>query len=429
MYRQQYKKMKKIVLAIFALVSIWNLAKAQDGQLNICPGTMGGYVANFTNHGYTTSTNWSISNNGHFDAINNMGGGTISTDGKHLTFGAAPGPGSYNYNNPVYIDWDGIVTTASIFAEQTYIDLLGEHTETIIFYVNIGPKGVPANISTPSSICTSGPNPTNHYSASCLDNLTAVNASSCYWTISNGTIIGADINGGYKGTSVLFDKIISSNPSSSGPINLTVVYTSTCSGLGLQYNSTKTVTISRCSQAPLPGGVNYRVSPVGVSQSFYFSPSTYGTSVEMSTDGITWSAPAPTQVLYYVPAGTSQGVYIRSVNDCGTGASAYYNCKAAACPSCPKRLMNVTSFESGILEVNVYPNPANDQLTVSIPETDQVVNVSIYNLTGQLVKEIQVSGNTNTIVDVAALPSGMYITRIVSADGKLNQVNKIQIIK
>jgi len=57
--------------------------------------------------------------------------------------------------------------------------------------------------------------------------------------------------------------------------------------------------------------------------------------------------------------------------------------------------------------VNIYPNPANDNLTI---ETSQHAIIDITNIQGQLMKTFATTGN-NTNVDVSCFPSGVYILK------------------
>ena len=57
-------------------------------------------------------------------------------------------------------------------------------------------------------------------------------------------------------------------------------------------------------------------------------------------------------------------------------------------------------------EVNIYPNPASNQLTIEANETIQ--KVSIYNLIGQEVLTKNPKSN-KTILQINELPKGVYV--------------------
>lgn len=70
-------------------------------------------------------------------------------------------------------------------------------------------------------------------------------------------------------------------------------------------------------------------------------------------------------------------------------------------------------------QVNIYPNPGSDQLTVSINDLGSTQKqISIYNIQGQLVKSTQ-TFDLETKIQTQDLPSSVYFIVIENADKKL----------
>ena len=70
--------------------------------------------------------------------------------------------------------------------------------------------------------------------------------------------------------------------------------------------------------------------------------------------------------------------------------------------------------QSGKLELSVYPNPATTQITVS--SSENINSVAITNLLGQIVYLQTAPANCQLIhLDVAALPSGIYLVKVNGA--------------
>ena len=72
------------------------------------------------------------------------------------------------------------------------------------------------------------------------------------------------------------------------------------------------------------------------------------------------------------------------------------------------------------LEVNkqviqIYPNPTNGELHIKTPVRD---TVSIYNLTGQLVKTVSLQSGDN-VTDISNLPTGIYILKTTTGSYKV----------
>lgn len=74
--------------------------------------------------------------------------------------------------------------------------------------------------------------------------------------------------------------------------------------------------------------------------------------------------------------------------------------------------MNVSDLES--VKVSVYPNPVVDQLNISSKQN--IKEVKIFNVNGQLVLNTKANNNT-TSVNVSSLKSGVYVAQITTDKG------------
>lgn len=80
--------------------------------------------------------------------------------------------------------------------------------------------------------------------------------------------------------------------------------------------------------------------------------------------------------------------------------------------------------ESGQQSIKIYPNPANDFIYVSFINKPKHFEYILYTLTGQLIKQGQVSGNYAEI-EVDFLTTGTYLLELKSSEG--SSFNKILI--
>lgn len=74
-------------------------------------------------------------------------------------------------------------------------------------------------------------------------------------------------------------------------------------------------------------------------------------------------------------------------------------------------------------EVAFYPNPAADQLTISLPVINpngEKAQVAIYDLCGNLVKTNNLSDGQRHQLSVAGLPNGLYIINVIGEDFKFS---------
>ena len=73
---------------------------------------------------------------------------------------------------------------------------------------------------------------------------------------------------------------------------------------------------------------------------------------------------------------------------------------------------------------NIYPNPANDFVNINLPDNSGNVHVTIYNMTGTVVRNISITNNSNKI-NVSDIASGVYT--VVINDG--NKIVTEKLIK
>lgn len=67
--------------------------------------------------------------------------------------------------------------------------------------------------------------------------------------------------------------------------------------------------------------------------------------------------------------------------------------------------------------IQVYPNPANDRLTISFQNpANSIVNISLYDGLGKVIIQQQANTNLNTVLAISKVPSGLYVLRIISAE-------------
>ena len=81
--------------------------------------------------------------------------------------------------------------------------------------------------------------------------------------------------------------------------------------------------------------------------------------------------------------------------------------------------------------INIYPNPASNQITIDLPFYAVPVKgyfLRVVNLLGQVIHEEKINGQISTI-DASAFNNGVHILNIYDDNGKLISVNKISIQK
>jgi PKD repeat protein len=83
---------------------------------------------------------------------------------------------------------------------------------------------------------------------------------------------------------------------------------------------------------------------------------------------------------------------------------------------------NITSASvKGKLELNVYPNPANDILNIEVTNAAETVNVKIYNALGQIINNFNIN-NDKAIINLKSFTKGIYYVGV--DDGTQNALKK-----
>lgn len=79
--------------------------------------------------------------------------------------------------------------------------------------------------------------------------------------------------------------------------------------------------------------------------------------------------------------------------------------------------------------ISLYPNPANDYINIALGNNEfKQLKIEIYNLTGRLLKEKNITPNESTFnLDVGQLISGIYLVKIITNEGEQLHFDKITI--
>ena len=72
--------------------------------------------------------------------------------------------------------------------------------------------------------------------------------------------------------------------------------------------------------------------------------------------------------------------------------------------------------EESPLQLNAYPNPANDFIEFSLPSISEAVSISVFDVNGLLVLKSENINASKCRLDVSSLSSGMYTVRIEQAE-------------
>ena len=95
----------------------------------------------------------------------------------------------------------------------------------------------------------------------------------------------------------------------------------------------------------------------------------------------------------------------------------------------PVSLSQTTSVETlPPSAITLYPNPATDQITVQLQETNNVItDITVYNMAGATVYNAANLHTTRELVPVGQLPEGLYLAQLMTEEGVVSK--KFQVIR
>lgn len=102
-------------------------------------------------------------------------------------------------------------------------------------------------------------------------------------------------------------------------------------------------------------------------------------------------------------------LYIAKINGSSLGTSDYYNSK-----------------DSDLKQVTIYPNPANEYITIKSINQSEIVKFDLWDLTGKKIDE-QLNKNSKREIkyDVSKLNTGIYFIKVTLSNGKTNDLKLI----
>jgi len=83
--------------------------------------------------------------------------------------------------------------------------------------------------------------------------------------------------------------------------------------------------------------------------------------------------------------------------------------------------LGINQVASNNMQVTVYPNPANESLTLSLPKGEAISNINVYDITGRLVIQQSKPNTQFFTIDVSSLFDGVYFTEITTNKGSCTQ--------
>lgn len=111
---------------------------------------------------------------------------------------------------------------------------------------------------------------------------------------------------------------------------------------------------------------------------------------------------------------------VRANNACGSSEWTEYCITIFdCCPGCKRSLLDENDDSKKTLQtLEVFPNPAKNEVTVNVPELWGVSKLRITDITGRVIKHVNFSSTGLNVINIESLDAGNYIFNLESSEGE-----------
>ncbi len=88
---------------------------------------------------------------------------------------------------------------------------------------------------------------------------------------------------------------------------------------------------------------------------------------------------------------------------------------------------NSSDLKLELEKMKVYPNPVSDELRVNITDISfSIPKIEVFDITGRLIKSINVEDNTVIRIDFSDQRKGLYLLSFYNQSGEVIKISKVQ---
>lgn len=216
---------------------------------------------------------------------------------------------------------------------------------------------------------------------------------------------------------------------------ITATVTPVATSCASSYDNSTNGTSGGAATIPLNTDIKGLISPSGDNDYYRFTITTGGTATITLT-----TLPADYDIRLYSSNGTTQlatsqngGTTNETITRTYTAGTYFvrvygYNNANNATNCYTLRVATGTASrgEELIVEnkISVFPNPTASLINVKVPTIRGMADIKLFDMYGKMVMQ-QTSGQTNTTLDIASLPAGVYLVRVMN-DGKESTVKVVK---
>ena len=81
----------------------------------------------------------------------------------------------------------------------------------------------------------------------------------------------------------------------------------------------------------------------------------------------------------------------------------------------------IETIQQPTTDINIYPNPANEQITISLPNSMESIDIKVYNVLGLAILSQHHTQGSQIELDIHSLPAGIYVVRCIQKDNVISR--------
>jgi hypothetical protein len=158
-------------------------------------------------------------------------------------------------------------------------------------------------------------------------------------------------------------------------------------------------TISGESNPIIDSTYNYEILPVIEAETYNWNATGGTVTGDSNTVPVKWTSLG------------GQSLSVEAVNNCGASNATILD-------------VNVINSVTGIAyiaenSIKIYPNPFKDEIYIGLDNSDEILNIEVYNTLGVKIKEVKNLHLSHTILNMTEIKEGLYSLIIYTKNGRV----------
>ncbi len=145
---------------------------------------------------------------------------------------------------------------------------------------------------------------------------------------------------------------------------------------------------------------NYEILPVSEAETYNWYTTGGTVTGNDNTISVTWTSLG------------NQTLSVQAVNSCGASDATTLDVNVV---NSSTDIANTTTKNS----ITIYPNPFKDEIFIGLDNSDEILDIEVYNTLGVKIKEVKNLHSSGTVLNMTEIKEGIYSLIIYTANGRV----------